>query len=35
VDRVERNGGRIEVVKGRAADLMTQNDGGMGAFLRF
>jgi hypothetical protein len=35
VERVERNGGRIEVVKGKAADLMTQNDGGMGAFLRF
>ncbi len=35
VDRVERNGGRIEAVKGKAANLMTQNDGGMGAFLRF
>jgi hypothetical protein len=35
VDRVERNGGRIEAVKGKAAELMMQNDGGMGAFLRF
>jgi hypothetical protein len=35
VDRVERNGGKIETVKGKAADLMTQKDGGMGAFLRF
>jgi len=35
VERVERNGGRIEAVKGKAAELMTQKDGGMGAFLRF
>jgi hypothetical protein len=35
VDRVERNGGKIEAVTGKAADLMTQKDGGMGAFLRF
>jgi hypothetical protein len=35
VDRVECNGGRIEAVKGKAAELMMQNDGGMGAFLRF
>jgi hypothetical protein len=35
VARVEHDGGKIEVVKGTAADLMTQKDEGIGAFLRF
>jgi stalled ribosome rescue protein Dom34 len=35
VDRVERTGGRIETVKDKAAQLMNEKDGGIGAFLRF
>ena len=35
VDRVAQDGGRIEVVKGQAADFMAKGEGGIGAFLRF
>jgi stalled ribosome rescue protein Dom34 len=35
VNRVERNRGKVEVVKGKAAALMVQENEGIGAFLRF
>jgi hypothetical protein len=35
VNRVERDGGNVEVVKGKAEDLMLQENDGIGAFLRF
>jgi hypothetical protein len=35
VERVGRTGGKIETVKDKAAQLMNEKDGGIGAFLRF